>query len=77
MGLGVVVYYSNLGVSHYMLASKYSNMAKNVPRILQGRTPKTESPCETVAFWAMIMANLAAPICMGVSAYFFRMRLDV
>jgi hypothetical protein len=37
MGIGVSLDYSAFCVAHYLLAVKYSRMAKNVPELLAGR----------------------------------------
>jgi hypothetical protein len=37
LGVGVALYYTMFGISHFLLAIKYREMSKNVPVIIEGK----------------------------------------
>jgi hypothetical protein len=77
LGVGVALYYLLFGISHFLLAVKYREMSKNVPVIIEGKTPETSTLCGKITFWVLLGLNIIAPLCYGWISFVYRYRLYV
>jgi hypothetical protein len=66
-GLAVFLTYCLFGLSHYLLAVKYRQMARNVPLLLEGKPEQLQSTSDAIVYWLLLFLNIAAPILLAYS----------
>ena len=74
IAVGCGVDYLTFSVAHFMLASKYSKMATNIPLLLEGKSEKPVTTCDRIFYWTMLALNFLAGFCTGLFLLFFRMQ---
>jgi hypothetical protein len=66
-GIGIAVYYLFFNVGHFMLAEKYSKIAKKVPAMLNGKPEEVETTCNKVNYWLLFLNNVISALAYGYS----------
>ena len=66
-GVGIGVYYTMFNVAHFLLAEKYSTIAKRIPAQLDGKPEPVVTTCDTVTWWVLLFCNVASGLVYGYS----------
>lgn len=59
------LYVACFNLSHYMIATKYNEIAKRVPTMLNGQQEAAPSRLSRVVFWALVVLNVGCGMTIG------------
>ena len=67
LGVGLGVYYNLFNVSHFLLADKYSTIAKRIPAHLDGKPEPEVTSCDKATWWVLLICNSTSGLIYGYS----------
>lgn len=69
-GVSIGGYYTFFNIAHFLLAIKYSTIAKEVPKMLEKGddfVPEEETKSEKVVYWTLFIFNIVSGVSYGLS----------